>query len=996
MDQQREAIQADLRGVVAGEVHCGTLITQLYASDASLYEIRPLAVVRPTGLTDVVACVRYAAERGIPIHARGAGTGLAGESLGPGIVLDFSHSMRRVLAVDHDTVTVQPGVVHGQLNRLLLRDGRMFGPDPATGGVTTMGSVLALDGGGSRWLAYGSARKQVVSLQVVLADGEVIDATPIAVPEQFSDGEGTPRDRIAKRLTELIRREQAVIETHRPRAWVNRSGYQLHDVLQHDPLSQHDTLDLARVIVGSEGTLGLMTQATVKTSSVPKFVGQALLFFERLEPAALAAREAAACGLAACDLMDRRILALARDLDPRYAQVIPREAEALLLVEAHGEHETRVRELVQQTVFAWRWKARWAFDAFTVFDPEDIELYRRLTRRVVPTLLRLKGSERPLPYVEDIAVPPDQLADFFTRLQNCLKRFGITASVFGHAGHGQMHIRPFMDPHLPSHVRMMQDFAEALYEEVLALGGTISGEHGAGLSRTWFLKRQYGPLYDVFREVKRIFDPQNILNPGKVVADVPQPLTKNLRPNATTDSQLPELHQSTGEENEETLVALHLHWNENELSSVAQFCNGCGRCRTQSPDYRMCPTFRSAPAEEASPRAKANLLRGVLTGAIRTQELTTEEAKHFADLCVNCHQCQLECPAGVDIPRLVIETKSQYVASNGLPTAEWFLSRIDWLAARASWFRPLANWALGNRVARWCLERTIGIAKSRKLPRLSPQSFLRWAHRRRLTRSLPSAKRKVLYFVDTYANWFDCELGEALVAILQHHGISVYVHPGQLASQMPRITIGDVERARPAVLTNVKRLAEAVRQGYEIITTEPAAALCLREEYVHLIGDDDARLVAQHTFEATDYLWRMQQAGELELDFKPLNVSVGYHTPCHMKVLAHDVPGAQLLKLIPGLTLERIEKGCSGMAGIYGLKADNFRKSVRIGFPLIAAMRESRINLGVTECSTCKLQMEQGTSKPTMHPLKLLALSYGLMPHLSERLTQVSEELLVT
>jgi Fe-S oxidoreductase len=194
----------------------------------------------------------------------------------------------------------------------------------------------------------------------------------------------------------------------------------------------------------------------------------------------------------------------------------------------------------------------------------------------------------------------------------------------------------------------------------------------------------------------------------------------------------------------------------------------------------------------------------------------------------------------------------------------------------------------------------------------------------------------------------------------------------------------------------VKRLAEAVRQGYQIIATEPAAALCLREEYVHLLGTDDARLVAQNTFEATDYLWRMQQSGELELDFKPLNVSVGYHTPCHMKVLSPDAPGAQLLKLIPGLTLERIEKGCSGMAGIYGLKAANFRKSVRMGFPLIAAMRESKLHVGATECSACKIQMEQGTSKPTLHPLKLIALSYGLMPQLAARLTQTSEELIVT
>jgi Fe-S oxidoreductase len=297
---------------------------------------------------------------------------------------------------------------------------------------------------------------------------------------------------------------------------------------------------------------------------------------------------------------------------------------------------------------------------------------------------------------------------------------------------------------------------------------------------------------------------------------------------------------------------------------------------------------------------------------------------------------------------------------------------------------------------RWILERTLHIAQNRKLPRLASRSFMRWAQRRRLTRTVSTKQRKVMYFVDTYANWFDPELGEALVAVLQHNRVSVYVHPHQLSSEMPRLTMGDAERAKFAVQLNVKYLAEAVRQGYEIIASEPAAALCLREEYVHLLGSEDARLVAAHTHEATDYLWRMHRAGELELDFRPLNVTVGYHLPCHMKVLSDALPGAQLLKLIPGLTLERIERGCSGMAGTFGLKTENYRRSLRIGFGLISAMREANIDLGVTECSSCKLQMEQGTTKPTLHPLKLLAHSYGLLPQIAERMRMRSEELIVT
>jgi FAD/FMN-containing dehydrogenase/Fe-S oxidoreductase len=994
MDQLRERIQADLRGLLDGEVRCDDLFTQMYASDASLYEIRPLGVVRPQSTDDVVATVRYATEHGLPIHPRGAGTGLAGESLGPGIVLDFSHAMRRVLSVSGDTVTVQPGVIHGRLNRQLAIDGRMFGPDPATGGVTTMGSVIALDGAGSHWLKYGSARRHVVSLQLVLASGDVIEAGPTPLVE--SNEPLPPGQEIARRMADLVRREQRVIEAHRPRALVNRCGYQLHDILEGN------TVDLGRVVAGSEGTLGIITQATVRTVECPQARGLALFFFDRLEAAALAAGEAAALGLSSCDLLDRRLLTLARDVDPRYAQVIPREAEALLLVEAEGAEIDAVRQTLQEAVKSFRWRTRLAFDAHTTFDPEDVELYRRLSRRVVPMLYRIKGSARPLPFVEDIAVPPDQLAPFLTRLRGILKQHGITASLFGHAGHGQLHLRPFLNPADPADVRTMQEFAKELYEHVVAVSGTISGEHGAGLSRTWFLKRQYGPLYDVFREVKRIFDPNNLLNAGKVVADVPQPLTKNLRSVPQLAAAMP-LKSDDGTTAADAapsaaapLVQLHLHWEEHEFAAAAQSCNGCGRCRTFSPDYRMCPVFRFAPGEEASPRAKANLLRSVLAGTLPVAELSSEGMKQVADLCVNCHQCRLECPAGVDIPKLVIETKSQYVATNGLRPADRIVGRLDWVASVGMKFRPLVNWAIGNRTMRWIMERTLGIAQRRKLPRLAKRTFLRMAQRRRLTRAAGGTNRKVLYFVDVYANWFDTELAEATVAVLRHNGVSVYVHPGQLPSGMARIAMGDVERARRDVATNVRRLAEAVRQGYEIVTSEPSAALCLKHEYPNLLGDDDSQLVAQHTSDVCDYLWRMHCGGELELDLKPQHVTAGYHLPCHVRALTPESPGEQLLRLIPGLTVERIDRGCSGMAGTFGLRAENFRNSLRAGFGMISALRNPRIAVGTTECSACKMQMEQGTTKPTIHPMKLLALAYGLMPDLRRLLQASSEELYVT
>ncbi|QDU30518.1 Anaerobic glycerol-3-phosphate dehydrogenase subunit C [Anatilimnocola aggregata] len=993
MDPQRERIQADLRGLLSGQVRCDDAFVQMYSTDGSIYEVAPLGVVRPRSVNDVQAAVRYAADNVIPLHARGAGTGLAGESLGPGLVIDFSQGMRRIVSVAQDHVVVQPGVVLGQLNRYLAAFGKQFGPDPATGGVTTIGSVVALDASGSNWLRYGSARKHVRSLQVVLADGETFEAGRHPITDDPALDPNPRRREIVKRLAELLQREDAVIRANQSKAWVNRCGYHLSDVLSDGQL------DLARLIAGSEGTLALITQLTLGIVPIPKHRGLCLMFFDRLEAAATAASEAQSLGVSACDLMDRRILSLARDLDPRYAQAIPREAEAMLMVEQLSDDAGQVLETLQQVAVRWQRRRRLAFGFHLVLAPDEYDLFRRLARRVSPTLFRVQGSERPVPFIEDVAVPPDVLPEFLVKLQNVLKNYQVTASFFAHAGHGQIHVRPFMDLSNPADIQKMPELATQLYEEVLAVGGTISGEHGCGLSRTWYVRRQTGLLYDVLREVKRIFDPENLLNPGKVVADVPQPLTKNLRLSAadiaideriTSESQIAEAEAKKREP-----LDLHLVWRH--LPQVeSESCNGCGRCRTMSPEMRMCPIFRYAPAEEASPRAKANLMRAVLQGQLPTTSLAGEELKEIADLCVNCHQCRLECPAEVDIPKLMVEAKSQYVVANGLDTTDWLLARLDWVSRWAARFGPIANYALHTRWTRWVIEKLTGLAQGRKLPKLAATTFLRRADRNRLTRPARRTGGKILYFVDVYANWYDTQLAESLVAIMQHHGIAVYVPPGQLQSGMARISLGDVERARKLAARNVALLADAVRQGYQIVCTEPSAALALTHEYPNLLDDDDARLVAEHTTEACAYLWKLHQIGRLELDLRPINLTLGYHQPCHLRALDVGSPGESLLRLIPGLSVKRIERGCSGMAGTFGLRRDNYRASLRAGWGLISSLRDPLIDLGTTECSACKIQMEQGTTKPTIHPLKMLALAYGLMPEVESLLTARGEELLVT
>ncbi len=991
MDPERQRIQDDLRGLLKGDVRCDDVFLQMYATDASIYEIRPLAVIRPRTLADVVAAVEYASENHLPIFPRGAGTGLAGESLGSGLVLDFSRYMRRVLSTEPDRVRIQPGIVHAQLNEFLRPSGRQFGPDPAMSSVTTMGSVIAIDAGGSHWLKHGSARSHVISLQVVLADGQVLEIGNEPLEAEPAEAP-TRRGQLVASLAELLTRRGPLIRERQPQSLVNRCGYRLHDILSPTHL------DLAGLVVGSEGTLALITEATVATQPLPRHRSVALLLFDRLDNAAKAVLEIQPLAPSACDLMDRRHLSLARESIVQYDLMIPPETEAALLVEQEGDTLAAVRDKLAQIIDRVRRKKRLAFHAVQAQDREEIELYWRLARKVVPTLFRMKGSTRPLPFIEDLAVPPKALGDFLVRMQNVLKQHQVIASLFAHAGHGQVHLRPFLDLSNPADVTRMAQLASDLYDEVLALGGTISGEHGAGLSRTPFIRRQYGPLADVFREVKHIFDPHNILNPGKIVSDDPDLLVRNLRrlaPEPATNGQGDSVAEPPAVQ-PAAPQTWQLNWTGEEISQAARDCNGCGGCRSQLSEVRMCPIFRFAPAEESSPRAKANLMRSILAGGLPESTLTSDEFKSVTDLCVNCHMCRLECPATVDIPKLMMEGKGDYVLTNGLATSDWFMSRVDRLSWLGSRLAPLANWAITNGASRWLIEKVLGVAQRRKLPRFAPRSFMRLAARRRLTRPTRRDISKVLYFVDTYANYHDPQLADAFVSVMEHNAIAVYVHPGQLSSAMPMISLGALVAARKIAERNVTLLAEAIRQGYHVVATEPSAVLALTHEYPSLVDDDDARLVAANTSEACTYLWKLHQAGKLQLDLKPVNAVLGYHQPCHVKALGVGSPGENLLRLVPGLVVNRTENSCSGMAGTFGLKRENYRASLRAGRGLINSLRSPRLQAGATECSACKIQMEQGAGKPTIHPVKLLALAYDLMPEVAELLSAQVEELVVT
>jgi FAD/FMN-containing dehydrogenase/Fe-S oxidoreductase len=995
---QRDRIRDDLRGIIRGELLFDDLSRVLYSTDASIFQVQPLGVVAPRDEADVSELVRYASANSVPLIPRGAGSGLAGESLGEGLVVDLSRHLRVISELRSDQVTVEPGVVLQGLNELLAEEGRRFAPDPGSAEQCTLGGMLGTNASGSRILQHGYTRDHVISLRVVLDSGEVVDAGRQPRWPEAVTPSGRLQD-IVSSVSTLLDGKDDLIRRCQPRTPFNRCGYLLDNVLAAD------VLDLPKLLVGSEGTLGLFTEATLRTVPLPGGRSLVLLAFDSLEAALRAAQKALPTGMAACDLMDRRLLTLARGGDAETAALVPAAAEAILLVEYESESPSRARQSAVDLAEQLHHAEGLGVYALVAWEDADIERLWRVRESALPSLYGLRGGAQPIAFIEDVGVPPDRLSECLHGIQQILRRQGTTSSFLVHAATGQIHARPFLDLRDPRDVAKLGPLSEEIHGLVLDLGGTVSSQHGTGLARTAWVSRQYGPLFPLFRELKSIFDPRQIFNPGKIVGPGLQSNAWPLRwqgPAATSSASVLDATVRTASTQDgpaiapvtPTPTALQLVWRDGEMSAESDNCNGCGTCRTEVAAKRMCPIFRAEHTEAATPRAKANLMRHLLLET-HLPLLPSDEVRAVADLCVNCKMCATECPAHVNVPKLMLEAKAANVAQHGLDRASWVLSRTESFAWLGSALAPFTNAVMGSRSLRWLLEKLFGVSRHRRLPAFAYRSFLRRARRRGWTRRPRSDRPRVAYFVDIFANYNDPTIAEAVVAVLHHNDIEVYVPQGQLGCGMAPLAYGDVEQARESLEHNLRLFAEFAREGHSILCSEPTAALLFRQDALHLLDDPDARLVAEHVVEATAYLADQHRAGRLRTDFQRLDFTVGHHVPCHLKALGRSPAGPNLLALIPGLRVRTIDVSCSGMAGTFGLTAENYATSLAAGQPMLAEMRRTDVQFGSTECSTCRLQMEDGARKRTLHPLQYLALAYGLMPELAQRLRKPIRELVL-
>jgi anaerobic glycerol-3-phosphate dehydrogenase C subunit len=967
MNQKSDSIARDLAHLVRGEVFVDTLHRAAYSSDASIYQIVPSCVICPRNAEDIATVIRYAGDKHIAVTARGAGSGVAGESLCSGIVLDVSRYMNRIIGIEDDSgfVTCEPGVVLDDLNRYLAKYGKKIGPDPSTADRAVIGGCVANNATGAHSLQFGYIGDYIERIEAVLADGTLAELTNNADPQQQKNA---GLRRIAGAIAELLAGKERVIAKALPATKRNRGGYCLASIY-HD-----GKIDLARLMAGSEGTLAIFTKITLRTVPLPEAKGLLQLEFDSLEKIAQAAPIIAKTGASACELMDKTLIAMAIEHLPNYRDILPANADATLLIEHTGQTTNEVESKINTTNSAVGNLAR---NRTTVFDEQTQKRLWKARKDAVPLLERPsgpvrpnlpqvaqgrpKGRKKPVPFIEDASVENDKLAQYIAGLQTIGKKHDITMSYYGHAGDGELHVRPYLDLGEQGDIKKMVQIANEVFALVWSLGGSISGEHAIGLVRAAFLRRQYGDeFYNLMCGIKRTFDPAGLLNPGKIINDDLNAMTKNLK---ATRHILPQrTFGQSGVFFEEDEAALELDW-----------CNGCGLCRTGESELRFCPVFRATGDELAASRAKMNVLRFWATGQMSDEDFESPEFRKFLDLCVNCKACLRECPAGVDVSKVMSAARAEYARRKGLRRTDWVLGRNRYLIALASWVAPVSNLIMGLGLTRWLLEKATGIDRRRRMPRFAFGTFLS-AGRKYLEACEPIAKPmdKVAYFVDTYANFNDHELGFAVIDVLRHNNIEVIL-PKQRPAPLPAIVYGDVKAAKRDLSYSVKHLAEAARKGYKIICSEPSAALCLKQELRHYVNSEDASVVSTNTYELMEYLLGLARQGKLKKVERKVSGKYVYHTPCHLFAMDSYGASIEVLKQVCGLDIVDLNAGCCGLAGTFGMQKKNYALSEAIAKSLKNALNKSPAQCVVTECAACGIQIKHISGKYAVHPIKILA-----------------------
>ncbi|WP_306055970.1 FAD-binding and (Fe-S)-binding domain-containing protein [Natronococcus wangiae] len=998
-DVDRPALVSDLEALVDCDVRFDSYSRELYATDASAYEVTPIGVVLPESTADVVGVVEYCAEREIPVLPRGGGTSLAGQSVNRAVVLDFTRHMNEILEIDPDgrTATVQPGTILGTLNEALAPHDLKFAPDPAWGDKSAIGGAIGNNSTGSHSLKYGKTDAYVESCEVVLADGTVAEFGEVTLEEIAgrADPDGDLEARIYAVVQRILEEEADVVEDAYPDLKRNVSGYNLDRLVAEargetlpggEETGEPGTVNLARLLAGSEGTLAVVTEATVSLEPVPETKAVSLLCYQDLHEAMEDVEPILAHEPAAVEVLDDVLIDLARDTAEfgPVTEMLPDGTNAVLLVEFYAADAADGREQVAG-LLADRCPSATAegepaddapqtgaepiaLEALEAYEKAERAQLWKLRKSGLPILLSRTTDEKHISFIEDTGIPPERLPEFVEGFEAILEDHDTYASFYAHAGPGVLHVRPLINTKTEVGLDRLHGIADDVTDLVVDLGGSVSGEHGDGRARTQWNHKLYGDrIWETFQELKTAFDPDWILNPGQVVFrdDDPTDLRDHLRFD-------PDYEFDPGFEPE-------LAWeNDNGFRGMAELCHGCGGCRGEQETTGgvMCPTFRASREEITSTRGRANALRQAMSGDLEPGEAFSDEfVEEVMALCIGCKGCAIDCPSEVDMAKLKAEVTHEYHQRNGATLRDRLFANVATLSRWGSKLAPFSNAAPKLPGARKLLEAAVGIEPSRPLPSFHPEPFQNWFERRGGAR-VPEADadRKAVVYPDPYTNYSHPEAGKAAVRVLEAAGVHVTVPDDLDDTGRPAFSKGFLERAGETARENVRSLAPLVEEGWDVVVIEPSDAVMFQQDYLDLLSDGGASTLSNAAYGVCEYVDVFRLDERIGFDADRANADLTYHGHCHQKATAKDHHAVGVLRRA-GYRVDPLDSGCCGMAGSFGYEAEHASMSDAIARILYDQVDESDGDRVVAPGASCRTQLENRpseTEKPST-PIELVA-----------------------
>src|SRR5712691_11195509 len=965
-------LERRLKAHLLGEVQFDAVTRGRYATDASHYQIMPLGVVAPRSVKEAEYTLALAREEGVSVLPRGAGTSQAGQAVNSSLVIDCSKYLDHLIELDvaGRRCVVEPGIVLDELNRRLKPHGLWFPVDISTSSRATIGGMVGNNSCGARSLRYGNTRENVLSIDAVLADGSVAHFGPAA--RDLSDlPPASPLLPLAWDLLVLAAREADEIEARFPKLQRRVGGYNL-DAL----VPGRNDLNLAHLLVGSEGTLAFSTRIELKLSPLlgARAVGACHFgsFFQAMD----AAQHIVKLGPIAVELIDRTMLGLAREIAmfrPTIDAVVRGDPEAVLFVEFAEDdqyHNLRrlmqLRDLMADLGLGWnKTGAKWG-GVLEVFDPKLQAAITETRTAGLNIMMSMKEEGKPVSFVEDCAVPLEHLAEYTSRLTDIFEKHGTRGTWYAHASVGCLHVRPVLNLRLEKDVAAMRAIADEAFAMVLEYKGSHSGEHGDGIVRSEFHEKMFGPrLVRAFEEVKDRFDPNGLFNPGKIV-----------RAPKFDDRSL--FRYAPGYHGAE--IRTHLDWSAypgagGGFQGAVEMCNNNGACRALAGSV-MCPSYRVTRDERDVTRGRANTLRLAITGQLGPDALASDAMAETLALCVSCKACRRECPTGVDMARMKIEVQAARLAKHGLSLHDRLVGYLPRYAPYAARWPRLAN--LRNEqpwLAQW-METFAGLSARRSLPRWRADPFREPA---RFIGAVDAPEApQVTLFADTFSRYFEPENIEAALAVLAAAGCGVHFPKGAgrpLCCGRTFLAVGLVEEARREAERCVAALEPLTARGIPVVGLEPSCVLGFRDEIPALLKSAAARQLAQHVLLFEEYIARA--AGSLQLPLRPVAKRALLHGHCHQKSFAAMGAVEATLKLVPDLTVETIESSCCGMAGAFGYHADTIDVSLKMGeLSLLPAVRQAEANtLVVADGASCRHQIKDGTGREALHVARVLAMS---------------------